>query len=171
MSVDPPNKSAVTQASASEPLPPPKEPGVVLEKREQPLSSLMEELTSEAGPAPGPSAEVEAVVQEDDRRYLGPLAKVEVAYDDEEAESAGEVLGEEEGFDEEEEEEWEVEGALGRAPVFIKCPECQVVLTSVAGYNKHMRREHPDSQHVGFPTIFEKNISIYSSIFVPFRRG
>lgn len=59
---------------------------------------------------------------------------------------------EEEEQDEEDEQEElssdlpEIEGKIGKAPVFLKCELCGVVLASILSFNHHMKREHKDSE-------------------------
>jgi hypothetical protein len=38
-----------------------------------------------------------------------------------------------------------VEGRIGKAPVFLKCELCGVVLASILTFTRHMKREHRDS--------------------------
>ena len=42
----------------------------------------------------------------------------------------------------------EVEGTVGKAPVFRQCEVCSKVLPSMLAFSKHMRKEHPDSEQV-----------------------
>ena len=59
---------------------------------------------------------------------------------------------EEEDYDEEGEDEMtatsdpvEIVGKIGKAPVFLKCELCGVVLPSILCFTRHMKREHKGS--------------------------
>lgn len=48
--------------------------------------------------------------------------------------------------DDEEERQLEVVGEVGKAPVYLKCEVCGVVLPSILAFTNHMRKEHRDSE-------------------------
>lgn len=53
----------------------------------------------------------------------------------------------------------EVEGKIGKAPVFLKCELCGVVLASILSFTHHMRREHKDSD------LFRNKVRVFVQLF------
>jgi len=41
----------------------------------------------------------------------------------------------------------QLEGEVGKSPVYLRCPVCAVVLPSILTFTKHMRTRHKDSQY------------------------